>query len=247
MVQVIILAGGKGTRMKSTQSKVLTPVRGVSMIERVLRAVTPICNRPGVIIGFGGEEVRKVVGDKVEYILQTEQLGTGHAVLQAREKFDRPDISEIVVLYGDHPLISEETVRSLIAAHASKPGTVITMATIRVPDFAGPWVIFERFGRILRNPQGEVCGIREWKDATEKEREIHEVNPGYYCFNAQWLWENIDSLKNENASYEYYLTDLVSLAVRDGKSIEAMFVKDPHEGMGVNTQEELVIAEQYAK
>ncbi len=246
MVHVIILAGGKGTRMKAEQPKVLTPIRGIPMIRRVLQAVRPICSKPTIIVGFEGQKIVDVVGDAASYVWQREQLGTGHAVQEARAELDRPDISEIVVLYGDHPLISEQTGRNLIAVHQSPREATITMATVEVPNFEEHWAIFERFGRILRDSERHVCGIVEWKDATEEEKKIREVNPGYYCFNAKWLWENISRLENKNASGEYYLTDLVGLAVEDGKKVQAMVVEHGEEGMGVNTQEELVIAEHYA-
>jgi len=241
---VIILAGGKGTRMKSDCPKVLVELGGKPLISRLLEAVTPVCLRPTVIVGYGSDKVMAALGDRCEYAHQAEQLGTGHAVSVARKDLDRPDIRNIIVLYGDHPLVSEETVRALVARH-EEGGGAVTIATVTVPSFEGDFQAFYHYGRIIRGEEGEVQGIVELKDATDAERAVREVNPGYYCFNARWLWDNIKELENNNKAKEYYLTDMIGIAVKKGERIATTTIQNPPEGMGVNTIEELHIAEKY--
>ena len=248
MTHVIILAGGKGTRLRASSHnpKVLLAVGGVPLIERVLRAVRPLCVAPTIIVGFGAERVIAATGNRYSYVRQEEQLGTGHAVLCARDALKgRPDIDNIIVLYGDHPLVSTETLRRLASLRA-QDGSVLALATIVVPDFTGDHQAFARFGRIVRNGEGKMK-IIEFKDADEATRRIREVNPGYYCFQPDWLWSRIGTLSPANAAGEYYLTDLVQMATAEGPPISSFVISDPHEGMGVNTEEEYAIAERWAR
>jgi len=232
--------------MRSDRPKTLIELQGKPLISRLLEAVIPVCSKPTIVVGYGGDEVMAAVGEQCEYVHQAEQLGTGHAVAVTRTALDKPDIENIVVLYGDHPLISEATIRGLVAER-ERSGGAVAIATLTVPSFSGDYEAFYHYGRILRDGTGNVRGIVEQKDATPVEREMREVNPGYYCFNARWLWKNIDRLENKNNAQEYYLTDMVGIAAESGERISTTAIGEPAEGMGVNTTEELRAAEEYLK
>lgn len=227
--------------MKAERPKALTPVAGKPILQHLLDAVSAsgLDPRPVVVVGYKGEDVCAAMGTRCDYAVQTEQLGTGHAVAAAHDAAG--DAAEIIVLYGDHPFISAETIRRLEARHRER-GNVVTLMTATVPDFDGWHGAFERWGRILRGPDGHVTGIREYKDATEEERAIREVNPSLFCFDAAWLWKNVAELRNENAQKEYYLVDLVATAVEQGEKISSIDVP-PEEVIGVNTPDELAVAE----
>ncbi len=244
MTHVIILAGGKGTRMKSDLPKVLHSVKGIPIINRLLESVFAVCSKPSIIVNHDGDLIREATNHSCNYIFQAEQLGTGHAVMVAKEELSKKDFKTILVLPGDHPLISKETLENLIKTHKDHKNT-ITMATAEVPDFEGTSNLFYHFGRVIRNGGNKVKEIVEFKDATEGEREVREVNLGCYCFDAKWLWENISQLDNKNASGEYYLTDMIGIAVEEGKDVEACVAKNHLEGMGINTPEQLKIVEEY--
>lgn len=237
-VKVIILAAGQGKRFGSPKPKVLAEIRGEPMVVRVVTAVerSGVTVRPVVVVGVGAEHVRKVLGDRVDYVVQTEQLGTGHAVACCRT-FLKDKADAIQVLYGDHPLISGATIRQLIAKH-EQTGATLTMGTVVVPDFEKWRQGFSNFGRIVRDAKGNLQRIVEVKDTTAKEREIHEINPSYFCFNAPWLWDNIDKLKKNNAQDEYYLTDLLSLAIGQRKTVITVPIS-PIEALGANSAEQL--------
>jgi len=242
--QIIILAGGKGTRMQSNGPKVLVEVGGEPIILRLLKAVETVCSNSTIIVGYQGEEVIKATENKYHYIWQKEQLGTGHAVACAREALADEVIKNIVVLPGDHPLISTETLEELVRLHESS-GATLTLTTGMADNFIGDFAAFYNFGRIVRDRTGAVDRIVELKDANEEEKKISEVNFGYYCFDSAWLWKNIDKLKDNNKAKEYYLTDLVQLAVNQGEKISVFTTKDTAEGFGINMPEQLAIVEKY--
>jgi bifunctional UDP-N-acetylglucosamine pyrophosphorylase/glucosamine-1-phosphate N-acetyltransferase len=231
---VVILAAGQGTRMKSQLPKVLHPVAGRPMVKYVLDAVAGLTVEETVlVVGHGADRVRQKLGDAVSYAVQEEQLGTGHAVLQAQQALgDRADA--ILVLYGDMPLLSSETLHSLVRAHEAH-SSVVTMLTCFRDDAMG-------FGRIVRDKEGQVCGIVEESEATPEQLEINELNPGVYCFDAPWLWEHLSSLSLSSQG-EYYLTDLVSLAAEEARRIEAVVIDDSSETLGVNTRVHLASVE----
>jgi bifunctional UDP-N-acetylglucosamine pyrophosphorylase/glucosamine-1-phosphate N-acetyltransferase len=243
---IIIMAGGKGTRMKSENPKVLTMLGGRPMIVYPLAEIVKICARPTIIVGYKGEEVVKTLGDNFHYAWQREQLGTGHAVMCAKNDLSKEDIKTIVVFNGDHPLIKAGTIAALIESH-KKSGVVLSIGTVKVPAFTGDFAGFYNYGRIIRDGNGNISKITEVKDASEAEREITEVNVNCYCFEASWLWDNIESLKNENKAGEYLLTDTIGIAVSQGHKINAYILDDPYAGYGINTQEELARAEEIIK
>jgi len=240
---IIIMAGGKGTRMKSENPKVLTMLGGKPMIAHPLAEIIKICARPTIIVGYKGDEVVSVLGDGFNYAWQHEQLGTGHAVMCAKLDLSKENIKNVVVFNGDHPLIKAETINALIEFHKIGGG-VLTIGTVKVPAFVGDFAGFYNYGRIIRGDNGDIRRIVEVKDANEVEREITEVNVNCYCFDADWLWENIENLKNENNAGEYYLTDMVGIAVKEGHKINVFILDDPYAGYGINTQEELARAEE---
>ncbi len=237
----VILAAGKGTRMGLDIPKALTPVGGKPILQYLYEAVVSsgVNGAPVVVIGHERNFLCEAFGKECEYAIQEEQLGTAHALNCAREQ--TADADAVVVLYGDHPFVSDETLRKLAAYHEEKKAK-ITMMTTKVETFDGWYKAFLHWGRVLRDARGHIIGIREYKDAMESERQIMEVNPALYCFDTKWLWENIDQIKNFNASEEYYLTDLVELAVTQAHEVASLFVP-AEETIGINTPEEREIAE----
>lgn len=242
-IKILILAAGKGKRMQSDLPKCLSPLCGKHMIQHLIEAVSEITHeKPVAIIGHLADLVKKELGNSCDYALQTEQLGTGHAVVSAKEKCEKAE--HILVMSGDQPFISPETIKNLIIKHKSS-NAVITFTTAEIPDFEDWRKVFIAFGRILRK-NNEVIGIREYKDATEEERLIKEVNAGCYIFKADWLWENLTKIKNTNIQNEYYLTDLFKIASENNEKIETVKI-EPKEALGANTKEELEILEKFAK
>jgi len=244
--QIIILAGGKGTRMGVAMPKVLYPVNGQPMVQHLVTTLKGInlSRKPIMVVGYGAEEVKETIGDQCDYALQKEQLGTGHAVSCARNDLTG-FAGDVLILYGDHPLVSAQTIRSLFDSHQSG-NEIFTMMTTSVPDFTEWRSGFERYGRILRDGSSAILDIREAADCTEEELRLTEVNPGYYCFKAQWLCENITKLQSDNAQGELYLTDLVKIAFAQGVKINSIDV-EPLECLGINTPEQLALVEQLSK
>lgn len=241
-VHPIILAAGRGTRMKSDTPKALISFRNEPIIFRVLKAVADAFPRvtPTIVVGHEAKRVMDAIGNNVYFVHQDEQRGTGHAVGVALPHV--PETAEhIMVLYADHPLLSKETIVQITKVHKKKK-PAITMGTVTLDDFNDFRKNFERFGRILRDTKGDILGIREWKDASDEERLIKEVSPSYFCFEKTWLTDALKRIKDTNAAHEYYLTDVVGEAVRTKKRIETVSV-GPREAIGVNTKEELALAE----
>lgn len=226
----VILAAGYGTRMKSNLPKVLHPLAGRSLVEwAVLTGEAVGDTPPVVVVGHGQEHVRALLGERVSYAVQAELLGTGHAVMQAtsilKGKADR-----VIVLYADMPLLQVSTLRQLheLFAQESDFGDLaIAMLTIERDDPQG-------FGRIVRNAQGQIQAVVEEVDCTADQLHIRELNPGIYCFDGAWLWENLPKLKVSSKG-EYFLTDMVALAVEQGKRVVSALAPI-EEVYGINTR-----------
>ncbi len=241
--QVLILAGGNGSRMnRGDLPKVLVPLNGQPMIEHLLGeiAYANLGNEPAIVVSHKAEEVIEALGDQYLYIHQPERKGTGHAVQIARE-FLEDKAEHLIVLYGDHPFVTADTLSNLAETHEGS-GAVLTLATVEVPNFKDWRAPFQDFGRVVRDQWGQITKIVEKKDATADELKILEVNPAYFAFRTDWLWRSIGRLTNDNAQGEYYLTDLVALAVADGETIGSVTI-DAKEGLGVNTPEQLALLE----
>jgi bifunctional UDP-N-acetylglucosamine pyrophosphorylase/glucosamine-1-phosphate N-acetyltransferase len=246
MHQIVILAAGKGTRMGSDLPKVLHPVQGVPIIERILYEAQALVAKPVVVVGHGREQVMAVLGDRVTYVHQSEPLGTGHALVCAREALRALGVTRVLVTPGDHPLVSSQTFERLRAT-LTEAQAMVALASVVVPDFEGDYAQFAHYGRIMRGPDGAVDRIVEYKDANEVERAIREVNTSYYCFDAAWLWDALDRLTDDNAAHELYLTDMIQFARDDGHTVAAYTIEDPIEGLGVNTPEQWALIERYCR
>lgn len=239
---IIILAAGKGKRMGGDMPKVLRTVKDRPIISCLVDSVkkSGLVKKPLVVVCNEHNLVQETLGESCDYAVQSEQLGTGHAVASAKAHFENKT-KKIIVLYGDMPLIAPETVAKL-ATFKEADSSVLTLFTTAVKDFEDWRESFYNFGRIIRDVAGEVIAIREKKDCSPQELEIKEVNPGLYIFDARWLCRNLGKLDNKNAQGEYYLTDLVKLAMEQGHKINSIKI-DPKECVGINTPEELLLAE----
>lgn len=231
----LILAAGKGTRMKSKLPKVLHKVAGKAMVERVLEAAQSVgAKRNVVIIGFGGDDVKAYLGDRVEYVTQLEQKGTGHAVQQAESVLGKHE-GLILLLCGDTPLVTQQTLEQLLAHH-KETGAAATVLTAYMDNPYG-------YGRIIRNETKSVERIVEEKDGTLDELKVHEVNTGMYIFDSKELWPCLEQLSDANAQGELYITDVVSILVKAGKTVSAYMTMDSDESLGVNSRLQLAQAE----
>ncbi len=234
MLETLILAAGKGTRMKSKLPKVLHKVGGKPMLQHVVDAAKKAgSSREVVVIGAGAELVEKSVKD-VEFVLQAEQLGTGHAVMSAKEKFAASK-GTVLILCGDTPLLTGELLKNFTAAHEESKNAA-TVLTAKMPDATG-------YGRILRDTDGTLQKIVEEKDADEIEKKIHEVNAGVYCFDVQKLFDALTKVTNDNAQGEYYLPDVLPVLKDAGERIGAFTAEYAVETLGINTRVQLAAAD----
>ncbi|MCX8117125.1 MAG: NTP transferase domain-containing protein [Desulfobacterota bacterium] len=235
-IATVILAAGRGTRMKSNLTKVLHPLLGLPMLSYPLGLSLHHlqAEKTIVVVGHQADEVEKRFRDlPIEFVRQDEPLGTGHAVLQALPRLG--DFSgTILILSADVPLVKGETIRAFLDTFLGNDSTVAVLTAV-VKDPTG-------YGRILRSEAGWLERIVEEKDATEEERLIREINAGIYCVKASFLKEGLQEIGKENAQGEYYLTDLVEVARRRSLRCSAHMVADPAEIMGVNTRQDLAAA-----
>ncbi len=241
-MQAIILAAGKGTRMNCEESnskpKVMYPLNGIPMIKYGVDALRKVgIEDITLVIGYKKEQVRDYFGTSVKYAIQEEQLGTGHAVMMAKPLLDTSD--GILVCCGDMPLFKLETIKHLIEVYHSQSPVIALLSAI----FAEPF----GYGRIVRSSTIEVSSIVEQKDCSPKQQGIKECNTGFYIFNGEWLKHNLFRLQTNNSQKEYYLTDLVELAVKQKQKVIAVPVADESEALGINTPEQLKMAEKMGK
>jgi len=231
----VLLAAGQGTRMKSDLPKVLHPLCGKPMLWHVLEALkSATTEEPVVVVGHGAQEVKKYLGDSAQCALQEPQLGTGHAAMQA-ESLLRGKTDYVIVTYADMPLLRGETFERLIETQRLNPGP-FSLLTVIADDPRG-------FGRIVRKADGTVWAIVEEYVATPEQQAIKELNVGAYCFNADWLWDALHRIRKNPKKGEYYLTDVVELAVKDNLPVQAVLHDDFIETIGINTRVHLSEAE----
>ena len=234
-LHALILAAGKGTRMKSDLPKVVHPILGRPMVSYVIDAVKAVgCDKTILVTGYKSDVVKASLKDlndsSIAYTDQKEQLGTGHAVqCYVKTTVERP--KNLLVVCGDTPLISVETLNKMVEIHnAQKPA--ITMMTLVMNEPGN-------YGRIVRSQDGSVIAIREAKDCSEKELQIKEVNLAVYLFDSDFLFDNIFKLQPNNKQKEYYLTDLIEMAVQQNKKIIAVIEKDESSTLGINSRQHL--------
>ena len=232
---VVILAAGKGTRMKSDLVKVLHPIAGSPMLSYSLdlaRSLRP--SRLVVVVGFQADLVHeKCKAEDVAFAIQKEQLGTGHAVLAARPALQGFQ-GNVLILSGDVPLLTEETIKSFLQAHQERQAALSVM-TVELENPRG-------YGRVFRNADGSLLRITEDKDLKPREEEIREINTGIYCVDAGVLFSALSHITPQNAQKEYYLTDIVARASAEKKKVLPFLAKDALEVMGINTRVELALA-----
>jgi bifunctional UDP-N-acetylglucosamine pyrophosphorylase/glucosamine-1-phosphate N-acetyltransferase len=233
-VSVVVLAAGQGKRMHSALPKVLQPLAGRPLLEHVLRTARQLAPAGlHVVYGHGGDQVRAAFAadTDLQWAHQAEQLGTGHAVMQAMPAI--PDDHTVLVLCGDVPLVTRAAIERLVADAADGE---LALLTARVEDPTG-------YGRILRNSRGDVARIVEEKDASDTQRRVNEINTGLIAFNAGALRRALNKLTNDNAQGEYYLTDVIGLAVADGVHVRGSIVESATEVLGINDRAQLALAE----
>jgi bifunctional UDP-N-acetylglucosamine pyrophosphorylase/glucosamine-1-phosphate N-acetyltransferase len=234
---VVILAAGLGTRMRSRKAKVLHRAGGRYLIEHVVRTAMELAppERIFVVVGYQSAEVRAAVRTPgIGFIEQTEQKGTGHALMVAADRLSAPDgetAGRLLILYGDGPLVRPETLKGLAAAQESCDGAGAILTAL-MDDPTG-------YGRVLRDDSGHVTGVVEQRAGTPEQLAIREANMGLYCYRAAPFWKHIQELRPDNPAHEYYLTDMVEILRRAGHAIAAYRIDDPHEVLGINDREEL--------
>lgn len=233
-ISAVILAAGQGTRMRSKTPKVLHSLAGRAMIDYSLKSVEGICtDLPVVVVGHGAEAVMEHVGQAAHFVTQEPQLGTAHAVQQA-ESLLSGESDLVLIYYADMPLLQNETLKMLVESQKSS-SAVLSMLTVIAEDPKG-------FGRISRKADGSVNAVIEEAAASREQLAIRELNAGIYCCRADWLWAGLKRIK-KSPKGEYYLTDLVEMAVKDGEKVNAILMGDAKEAIGINTRKHLAEAE----
>ncbi len=242
MIAVVLLAAGQGVRMNSRKQKILHEVGGRPMVLHAFLAAAEVADLPPVlVVGPGESGVRALIGDRATYAVQPEPLGTGHATRMAAEAL-RGRAEQVVVTYGDMPLLRAETMCRLVDAQRASGAVVVLLSVPGGPESA--------FGRVVRDDTGRVREIVEVAEARRRPNAadllaIGELNAGVYCFDGDWLWANISELPVRQArrGNEYYLTDMVERAVAQGRPVVAVTAGDPDEGLGAGTRAEMVAVE----
>ncbi len=235
----IVLAAGAGTRMKSDKPKVAHEVLGKPLVGWVLDAAQEAgVDRIVAVVGHKREQVIPLVEDRADVVVQEEQRGTADAVLSCREALDG-FAGSVLVLSGDCPLITASTMRALVEMRERNDAAVVVL-TMTVDDPTG-------YGRIIRDADGAVARIVEQKDATPEEAAVNECNSGFYCFDAQALFEALVQVGSDNAQGEFYLTDVLEISRRAGRAVLALPASDATECLGINTREQLAAVEDLAR
>lgn len=235
----VVLAAGQGTRMKSNLYKVLHPVAGKPMVQHVIDQLKQVhLDDIVTIVGVGSDQVKEQLGDESKFVIQKEQLGTGHAVKQAEEILS-PQAGMTIVVCGDTPLITSETYQALLEHH-QQSGAKATVLTTNAPDPTG-------YGRVIRNQAGDVQKIVEHKDANATERQVNEINTGTYCFDNQMLFQSLNNVSNDNVQGEYYLPDVMEILRKQGQKVSAYLTPDHEETLGINDRVALAHAENVMK
>lgn len=229
----IIMAAGKGTRMKSKSSKLLHKIYGKEIITRAVENV----QKSGIeeiitVVGYKREEIQNVLKDKVKYAIQEEQLGTGHAVIQAAKLLEGKT-GKVLVLNGDHPIMRPETLRNIVetSIERQESATILTMVHKDIIPY----------GKVIHDENGNVKEIIEHKDCNDEQRQIREVNLGMYCFDIKELLEALKLLKNDNVQKEYYLTDVIKIMYDKGLKTGSIVVSDNAEVLGINDRMDLQV------
>ena len=230
-IMTIIMAAGKGTRMKSNKSKLVHEIYGKPLVRRVVEVAERIGSDEIIaVVGHLREQVQQVLGDTVKYAYQDELLGTGHAVMQAR-KYLEGKKGKVVILYGDVPILRPETLKNLVSK-SIKNKEYATLLTAKYENPTG-------YGRIIRDEGGNIKAIVEEKDADPLQKKIKEINSGIYCFDIEELLKALKKVNNNNAQGEYYLTDVIKIMNDDGLKTGAVIVEDNTEILGVNDRSQL--------
>jgi bifunctional UDP-N-acetylglucosamine pyrophosphorylase/glucosamine-1-phosphate N-acetyltransferase len=234
-LQAIVLAAGKGTRMVSALPKVLHTICGRPMIAYVLETLRSLgVASPIVVVGHGAEQVQAALGGELRFAVQAEQLGTGHAVMQAMPYLEGYT-GTVLIVYGDVPFLRPSTIETLLAHHRKQRAAATLLTDLR-DDPSG-------YGRVVRGPRGNVLRVVEESDASDVERQIREINAGMYAIDADALREALRGLKPANAQGEYYLTDAVGALLDAGRTVAAVVVADSQEATGINSRADLARAE----
>jgi bifunctional UDP-N-acetylglucosamine pyrophosphorylase / glucosamine-1-phosphate N-acetyltransferase len=222
--------------------KPLVELCGKPILEYVLSSVeaSGVDDKPAVVVGYQPDVMKKFVGDRAEIVMQDEQRGTGHAVMVAEDQLKGVDV--VLVSYGDHALYHPNVYKEIVEKHEATDAK-ITMLTTVLPDYDDWHTVYTHFGRILRDSDGSVEAIREYKMCSDEEKEVLEVNNGMYCFDAKWLWANIGKLSDENRKKEFLLTDMIAIAMEQDHEIQTTTCP-PEQGIGVNTLQEVALAEE---
>ncbi len=226
----VILAAGKGTRMKSENPKVMCEVLGKPMVDYVVESAKKSCQDICVVIGYKAEVLREHLSDEIRTVIQSEQLGTGHAVMQADEFIKAHKGGNILIVCGDAPFMDEKTVGDALKLHESE-GNAVTVITAKLSDPAA-------YGRIVKQ-NGKIAEIVEFKDASEEIRAINEVNSGAYWFKADELSRLLSKITNNNAQNEYYLTDTIKIAISEGLSVNSFIAENEYVILGANDPKQL--------
>jgi len=232
-LRILILAAGKGTRMKSRKAKVLHSVGGTTLVGHVLRAAQPVSREVFVVVGHQADEVKASLGD-VLFVEQKEQLGTGHALMCAREALSGFK-GDLLVLPGDVPLIRTETIQDFVRFHREGKFD----ASVLTADVPNPY----GYGRIVRRNDNEIAEIVEHRDASEEVLKIAEINTSIYVFNTPLLFETLTKVRNKNSQSEYYLTDVIGILAGEGKKVGVWKSPQADEILGVNTRQEIAFTD----